>query len=146
MLLTLLTMAAFALAMAWLLYSVGAQYPSRDPQQAGRPDEEERQIRIGGMAGATPSVIARRSAAQRPGVSRRAMPPVTAAVAEVDRGLAAVMIEEAESAGGKRRMVARAQRALARGNRRADDGRYDRAAVLYGKAWIAASKAWRSAV
>jgi len=145
MLLTLLTMAVFALAMAWLLYSVGAQYPSRDPYQAGRPDEEERSIRIGGMAGATPSAIERRSAARRRTRRRGAGPAVTAAVAEVDRGLAQVLIEEAVAAGGSSRIIRRARRALARGNRSADEGRYERAAVQYGRAWSAASQALRRA-
>jgi hypothetical protein len=68
---------------------------------------------------------------------------VTAAVAEVDRGLAAVLIEEATAAGADPRAIRRADRAMARGNRRADQGRYEGAASAYGRAWTIAGDALR---
>ena len=137
MIVTLLSILALAVAFAYLLWSIGAQYPDRTLRCADRPDREERMIRRGSDASQGP---------QRPGRLRRVGPPglddpgVPTRVS-VDRGLARVMIDEAAAAGAARRKVGRAVRQLERGDRRVASGKHEQAIVRYGRAWSAARAA-----
>lgn len=142
MLLTTLAMLALAAAFAYLLWSIGAQYPERSPRAGDRPDEEERKIRRGSDLGpAAPPGRRRRAWIRRsprrpdpgdPGIPKRV---------SVDRGLAQMLIDEARAVGGDRRQVARAVRDLARGDDLAAVGRHDQAVERYGRAWARAHAA-----
>jgi len=137
MLLTLLSILALVAAFAYLLWSIGAQYPDRTLRSADRPDREERMIR----RGAEPPPSRRHSGRLRR-VSRPALddPGVPTRVS-VDRGLAQMMIDEAAAAGAARRHVAGAVRQLARGDRRAAAGKHTQAVDRYGRAWSTARAA-----
>ena len=136
MLLTILSIVALAAAFAYLLWSIGAQYPD-SMRSADNPAREERLLRKGSpqMTSAPRRrrlIRARRLDPADPGVPTRV---------SVDRGLAQMLISEAEAAGVRRRELARAKRQLARGDGLAGEGRHHEAMLQYGKAWTKASEA-----
>jgi hypothetical protein len=137
MVLTVVSLAALLAAFAYLLWSIGAQYPDRSMRTADRPDREQRFLRHGSDMGA-----GRRP---RRGLRDREPPalddPGLPTRLGVDRGLARVLIDEAAAAGAGRRELSRAWRDLKRGDRRAAAGRHREAAERYGRAWVRAGRA-----
>jgi hypothetical protein len=140
MLLTLAAILALAAAFAYLLWSVGAQYPDTSMRSADRPDAEERLMRRGSpLSTPPPARRPRRRLFRRPSLDP-GDPGLPSRVA-VDRGLAQLAIAEAGAAGATSRKLARASRALARGDALAASGHHEAALARYAKAWTAASQA-----
>jgi hypothetical protein len=140
MLLTLLSLLALAAAFAYLLWSIGAQYPDTSMQAADRPDQEERLARRGSPLS---TQVRSRRGRRRPTRASRPDPgdPGLPTRVSVDRGLAEVMIAEAAAARAEPKKVARAERLLVRGDGFAAAGHFEKALQQYGKAWLTASEA-----